>query len=83
MKQLWKLDAEAELAGGKSQMSVDDRKVIEILNQYVRNVDGYYEMDIPFKSETPELPDNKSIAEKQMQSLGRRLLRDPELHKNL
>ena len=37
-------------------------------------------MDIPFKSELPHLPDNRSVAEKRFQSLAHRIRKDPELH---
>ena len=37
-------------------------------------------MDIPFKSKLPNLPDNRSVAEKRLQSLARRFRKDPELH---
>ena len=46
--------------------------VIEIWNQSFKNVDGHCERDIPFKSDPLELQDNKNMAEKQLQSLGRR-----------
>ena len=81
VEHFWKVDAEAELTGGKLQMSLDDKKVIEIWNQSVKNVVWHYEMDIPFKSDPPELLDNKSMAKKWLQSLGLWLRRDPELHK--
>ena len=37
-------------------------------------------MDIPFKSKDSSLPDNRSIAEKRLQSVTNWFLRNPELH---
>ena len=37
-------------------------------------------MDTPFKSKSPNLPDNRVIAEKRLQLLTSWFLRDPELH---
>ena len=37
-------------------------------------------MDIPFKSKLPNLPDNRSVAEKRLQSLAHRFRKDLELH---
>ena len=42
--------------------------------------DKHYEMKLPFKQEDPILPDNKSIAEKSLYSLRRKLLKDEKLH---
>ena len=43
-------------------------------------VEGHYQLDIPFKSKLPNLPDNRSVAEKRLQSLAHRFRKDPELH---
>ena len=42
--------------------------------------DGHYELEIPFKEETPQLPDNKGLAEKRLQYLGKRLSKDERQH---
>ena len=80
VEQFWKLDTASVLAGSTPEMSVDDKKVIEIWNSSLMMDNGHYSMNIPFKEDPPEMPDNKSMAQKRLQSLGRRLSRDPELH---
>ena len=43
-------------------------------------VEGHHQLDIPFKSKLPNLPDNRSVAEKRLQSLAHRFRKDPDLH---
>lgn len=61
-------------------MSVDDKRVIKSWDQTTELVDDHYVMEIPFKHTDPCLPNNKSLAEKRLKSLGRCLVKDPELH---
>ncbi len=41
---------------------------------------GKYQIDIPFMVDPPELPDNRKMAERRLQSLKRRLIQNPDLH---
>ncbi len=60
-------------------MSVEDRKALETWQAGVRYQDGHYTMPIPFCARQPKLPDNRAMALKRLNSLGRKLQRDPEL----
>ena len=80
VEQFWKLETSEALANSLPQFSVDDKKAVDMWEQSIELVNGHYQMDIPFKSKNPNLPDNRVIAEKRLQSLTRRFLRDPELH---
>ena len=73
----WKMDDVRD--ADESGMSVEDRRVLEIWDKTTQIVDGHYQFDIPFKTDPPELPDNKYLAERRLDSLGRRLGRDPDL----
>ncbi|XP_070546562.1 uncharacterized protein [Ptychodera flava] len=42
--------------------------------------DGHYYLDIPFTDSTSRLPNNWKLAERRLQSLGKRLAKDKELH---
>ena len=81
VEQFWKLDVGQTLAGSLPQMSQDDKRVLDVWNESIKLIDQHYEMDIPFKVTPPELIDNKKMAEKRLQSLGRRLSKDPDLHR--
>lgn len=80
MEQFWKLETSEALANSLPQFSVDDKRAVDIWERSVEIVDGHYQMDIPFKSKLPNLPDNRGVAEKRLKSLTNRFLRDPELH---
>ena len=62
-------------------MSQDDRAVLNVWNKStVLTNDGHYEVEIPFKRLPSELPNNRSMAEKRLVYLGRRLSKDPVLY---
>ena len=81
VEQFWKVDTAPALANNMLQMSLDDKRVIDIWNSGLTVVKGHYQLDIPFCTNPPELPNNRPMAEKRLKSLGRRLERDTELHK--
>ncbi len=68
------------LADDQPQLSVNDLDVLGIWEHSIKIEDGHFQLDIPFKSSPPELPDNKVIAEARLLSLGRRLTKNPQLH---
>ena len=68
------------MANSLPQFSVDDQKAVDKWEQSIELVNGHDQMDIPFKSKNPNLPDNRVIAEKRLRSLTSHFLRDPELH---
>lgn len=73
---LWDLEgANSEVAG----MSQSDLKVMRIWDQSKTLENSHYVLDIPFKAEIPCLPDNRTMAEKRLQSLGKRLDKDEDL----
>ena len=80
VEQFWKLETSEALASSLPQFSVDDKRAVDVWERSVKVVDGHYQMDIPFKSEHSNLPDNRSVAGKRLQSLAKRFLRDPELY---
>ena len=72
--------ASKALANSLPQFSVDNKRAIDIWERSVEVVEGHYQMDIPFKSMLPNLPDNRIVAVKGLQSLACRLRKDPVLH---
>jgi len=62
-------------------MSVEDRKALEMWRAGVRYQDGHYTLPIPFRVLPPKLPDNRAMALKRLNSLARKLQRDPELRR--
>ncbi|XP_038066468.1 uncharacterized protein LOC119736528 [Patiria miniata] len=78
VERFWKLDT-ADLSDDRT-MSLDDKKAVKTWNDSVNLVDGHYQLDIPFKSDTPDLPENRIVAERRLQSLAKRFTKDPGLH---
>ena len=79
VEQFWKIKTSETLGNSLPQFSVDDKRAVDIWEQSVEVVEGHYQLDIPFKSELPNLPDNGSGAEKRLQSLTHQFRKDPEL----
>ena len=80
VEQFWKIETSEALANSLPEFSVDDKRAVDIWERSVEVVEGHYQLDIPFKSKLPNLPDNRSVAEKRLQSLAHRFRKDPELH---
>ena len=78
VERFWKLDT-TDLSDDRT-MSLDDKKAVKTWNDSIILVDGHYQLDIPFKSIPPNLPENKIVAERRLQSLAKRLTKDPGLH---
>ena len=54
----------------------EDRRALTIMEKSVRQVDGHYQISLPWRYSPPCLPDNKLLAEKRLQQLQRRLKYD-------
>ena len=74
LKKLWREDAHAE----DRTWSKNDENTIAVWNKSLQVVDKHYNMDIPLKNNSPDLPNNRRVAEKRDQSLSKSLERDPE-----
>ena len=60
------------LANNLPQFSFDDKRAVDIWERSVEVVERHYQLDIPFKSKLPNLPDNRSVAEKSRWPIGSR-----------
>ena len=79
MERFWRLECSEMIASDEVDMSVNDLKATSIWNDTICLKQGHYEVAIPFKHSPPRLPDNRQIAEDRLDSLCRRLDRDPVL----
>ena len=60
-------------------MSQDDIRFMNILEKGTRHEnDGFVTMPLPFRNESPELPDNLSMARTRLDHLKRRFRKDPK-----
>jgi len=76
VRQFWELEG-GHLVSDEKAMSVNDEKVIECWNESMKLTDGLYEMAIPFKDRSVSLPNNRSVAERRLGLLRKRLMVDP------
>ncbi len=73
----WKVDNAG--VNAQENLSIIERKVLSIWDNSVRVVNGHYQLDVPFKSEYPSLPNNKSVAERRLMYLRKKLDGDDKL----
>ena len=79
VENFWKLDTEYALASTEAEMSVEDRAVVDIWNRTIKQVDGHYQMSIPFRQHDMSMPDNKKMAEARLRQLKVKLSKNPEM----
>ena len=76
LKRLWEIEG---VYSEEKGWSINDQRAIDTWNETLQVVDNHYCMNIPFKALQPNLPDNKLLAEKRLQSLAKRLNKDETL----
>ena len=75
VEKFWQIDSIGNTNREHSH-SVNDVKVIDRWDRSCEVVDSHYQLDIPFKSIVPNLPNNRHLAEKRLDYLERKLSRD-------
>ncbi|XP_028261477.1 uncharacterized protein LOC114435739 [Parambassis ranga] len=72
-----------ERTGEEAHFSQEDLRFISIIEERIKiNEDGHCEMPLPFKENSPNLPDNKKCAEHRLGCLKRRFERDKQYHEH-
>ena len=51
----------------KQALSVEDHRALAILESSARKVDGHYQLALPWRFQTPCLPNNRSVAARRLQ----------------
>ena len=78
VERFWQLD-NLGLNEDSKGASVKDREVLRLWDETTVRKAGHYVAVIPFREKEPIFPDNRRMAEKRLESLGRRLRKDPQL----
>jgi hypothetical protein len=83
VEKFWKLEAICDQASPESDTCyyVNDKRALKIWNDSIHYDNGNYSLDIPFKDDTPNLPNNLPMPQLRLESLRRRLNLDTDLHK--
>lgn len=79
LEQIWKTDFGYSTVGPKFSPSIEDNIALSKMEQSLRRVDGHIQVALPWRQEFPELPNNKLMAERRLQHLKKRLLKDEDL----
>ena len=79
LQRFWKLDTSESLHDDTKGMSIKDKQAIAIWEESIQMKDGHYELAIPFRNRPPDLVNNRCMAERRLQSLGKRLQGDTQL----
>ena len=78
-KKFCELEFSDSIVDPTAQMSREDLKAVKIMEQTtVLNV-NHYQMELPWKSQQPSLPNNRALAEHRLKLLRKTLCRDPDL----
>ena len=63
----------------KFEMSIEDARALEMMESSIQLKSGHYEIALPWKTSSPCLPNNRSVAEHRLELLKRRFARNPAL----
>ena len=63
----------------KTSPSVEDLKALDQMRQSVKRVQGRYEVGLPWRSESIDLPYNRKVAESRLSGLRKRLMKNESL----
>ena len=61
-------------------MSLNDRRALDIMEESVKLENGHYEIALPWKTYPPNLKTNRTVAERRLELLKKRLRREPIVH---
>ena len=79
LQRLWNTDFNESAVNNKSSLSVEDKKALEMMEQSLKRKDGHFQVALPWREEPVNIPNNKPMAERRLESLKRRLRKDGKL----
>ena len=80
LQSLYNSEFNESTADLKECLSIEDRRAKAMMDNSVRLEGAHYEIGLPWKYDEPSLPNNRTMAEKRLGYLKKRLERDPGLH---
>ncbi|XP_064646159.1 uncharacterized protein LOC135499344 [Lineus longissimus] len=80
LERIWELERSSD--DDILALSVEDRRVVQTWTDSVSQVDGHYQLPIPFRDSNPRLSNNVVMAKHRLDSLQRKFERDEELYQN-
>ena len=74
---MFEMDFSEKRANRQATLSQDDLQFLRKMEESIRQtVDGHYEMPLPFRGNTPKLPNNKTLALRRLNKLKTRMEND-------
>ncbi|KAJ8356219.1 hypothetical protein SKAU_G00190130 [Synaphobranchus kaupii] len=62
----------------KTEMSQEDRKFLQSVEQSAQLINGHYYISLPFKTKSVKMPNNRTVAEQRATKLKKKLIKNPE-----
>lgn len=78
-QRLYDTEFSESLSCTKQALSDEDHRALAILESSARKVNGHYQLALPWRFQTPCLPNNCSVAARRLQALERCFRADPAL----
>ena len=80
LDRLWNTDFnESTVRSNESNISVKDKRAVEIMEQTLKRKDGHFQVALPWRRNPVVIPNNRPMAEQRLHSLRRRLQKNSEL----
>jgi len=79
LERLWKTDFESSEVETRVCASLEDKRALEIMERTLKMVDGHFRVALPWRHDSPFLPNNRIVAERRGFLLKKRLLKDEAL----
>ena len=79
IEQFWKIENYGLSPNSKESMSLEDKRALAVMENSATMVDGHYQVALPWREPNPYLPNNRSMAERWLFLLKKRLLQDSKL----
>ena len=76
LKRFWEIE---EVSDTNVLIKPNEKQAWEIAEKSLQFKDGNYQVAIPWKSETKQLPDNYRMAVNRLENTEKKLLKNPEL----
>lgn len=80
LERLWNTDFDDVKQLERYTHSVEDKRVLKMLEESIEREDGHYKLPLPWRDQNIKLPDNKSMAYARLEQLRKKLSRDEKLH---
>ncbi len=75
-------DFPERVADERKENSIEDQRFLTHVNETIKFVDGHYCIDLPFKSDSVQLPGNRCQAADRMNHLKKKFIKSPAFHED-